>query len=207
MNTKEVVEKAKDEAKERNFEQSVDIAINLRDIDLGKPENRFSSEIILPHDKGKDLEICVIADNKLPDAQKLDVETISEDELEELEDDKSRAKKIADRNDYFLAEAPLMPDIGQILGPVLGPRGKMPKPFTPDADLKDLVQKTKKTFSVKLKENNVVHTGVGREDMDSENIAENIDAIVNLFEKNLTKGAQQVGSVYVKLTMGPPIEL
>ncbi|MFB6088278.1 MAG: hypothetical protein ABEK36_00705 [Candidatus Aenigmatarchaeota archaeon] len=38
-------------------------------------------------------------------------------------------------------------------------------------------------------------------------MAENIDAILQLFEKNLPKGGQQLGSVYVKLTMGPPVKL
>lgn len=207
MKIKEAIEEAKEKAKDRNFKQSVDLCINLKNIDLTKPENRFSSEILLPHGKGKDLKICVVADNTLKDAKEVTREVISKEKLEKLKNNKSQAKKIAERNDYFLAEASMMPKIGKILGPILGPRGKMPKPFTPDSNLKDLVNKTKKMFSVKLRENRTIQTSVGKEDMNTDKIVDNIEAILDLFEKNLPKGKNQIGSVYVKLTMGPSVKI
>ncbi|HDD42981.1 MAG TPA: 50S ribosomal protein L1, partial [Nitrososphaeria archaeon] len=37
----EAVEKAKKLGKPRNFKQSIELVVNLRDIDLRKPENRI----------------------------------------------------------------------------------------------------------------------------------------------------------------------
>jgi len=49
----EAVKKAKEESKPRNFTQSIDVVINIKDLDVKKPENRFEEEISLPHGRGK----------------------------------------------------------------------------------------------------------------------------------------------------------
>jgi large subunit ribosomal protein L1 len=43
--------------------------------------------------------------------------------------------------------------------------------------------------------------------MNSEQIAENIDAILKRLEGKLERGKLNIGSVYVKTTMGPPTRL
>lgn len=199
--------KLKDDDRERNFVQTADLIVNLKGVDLDNPENRFSSDVILPNGRGKEREICVIADSKISEAKKLDVNIIAKDQLKKLEGEKGEIKSIAKENDYFLAEAPLMPTIGKIMGPVLGPRGKMPKPFSPGDDLKELLGKSEKSLTVKVGEDPVLHFPVGTEEMDPEMIQENASAVIDRIGSNLPKGPQQIGSIYVKFTMSKPVRV
>ncbi len=203
----EKIEGLKEESKERDFLQTVDLIINLGGVELTDPENRFSADVILPHGRGKEREVCVIADTKVPDAKKLDVNLITKDDLEDLEGNKDKVKKIAQENDYFLGEAPLMPKVGQVMGPVLGPRGKMPKPFPPDADLEKTLKKRGNALGIKLGEDPTLHFPVGTEDMSAKKIKENVEAVLEVFGSNLPKGPQQIDSVYLKLTMSKPVRL
>jgi len=202
----EKVAEAKKKAKKRKFLQRVDLAVNLKNINLAKPENRFNKELVLPHSKGKEPKVCVIAQTSAPQAKELGVTVIDRASLEKYKDKKA-AKELARTHDHFLAEAPLMVEVGKILGPVLGPRGKMPKPFPPGADLKPLIEQTKRILQIKLTQNPVIHVPVGNEEMPDEEIEENIKAVLDLLERNLPKGSQQIGSAYVKLTMGPSVRI
>jgi len=43
--------------------------------------------------------------------------------------------------------------------------------------------------------------------MSTEHIAENIDAILKRLEGKLERGKMNIGSVYVKTSMGPPMRI
>lgn len=188
----------------RNFVQSVDLSINLRAIDLNKPENRFTANVVLPHGRGKAGRVLVIADAMAPEARKVKgVEVLTKQELLKL--DKETGKHLA-AYDLLLAEASLMAEVGRRLGPVLAPRGKMPRPFAPGADLETLVAAASRTLVISPKVP-LIHAAVGREDMEDHKIEENIRAVLEALEKSLPKGRQQIGSVYVKLTMGSSVRL
>jgi large subunit ribosomal protein L1 len=66
----DAVKEAKEQAKPRNFTQSIDVIINIKDLDVRKPENRFSEEVALPNGRGKEIKIGVIADGELALAAK-----------------------------------------------------------------------------------------------------------------------------------------
>lgn len=205
----EAVKEAKARAKPRNFTQTVEVAVNLKDIDLRKPENRFKLEVILPHGKGKDVKIAVIADGAVAEAAKrLGLDVISGEQLEEIAKSPREARKLAKRYDFFIAAAPLMPKIGRYLGRYLGPRNKMPVVVPPTmTNLEPIVNKLKKTVRIQLKNNPVVHAPVGTETMDDEKIAENIETVLNAIIGKLERGENQVKSVYVKTTMGPAVKV
>lgn len=59
--TVEAVKKALADKPKRNFTESVDLAINLKNIDLSQPKNRVDEEIILPAGRGKPVKVCVFA--------------------------------------------------------------------------------------------------------------------------------------------------
>jgi len=205
----EAVKEAKTRAKPRNFTQTVEVAVNLKDIDLKKPENRFKLEVVLPHGRGKDVKIAVIADGAVAEAAKrLGLDVISGEQLEELAKNPREARKLAKKYDFFIASAPLMPKIGRYLGRYLGPRNKMPQVVPPTmTDLTPIVERLKRTVRIQLKNNPVVHAPVGSEKMSDEELAENIEAVLNAITGKLERGENQIRSVYVKTTMGPAVKV
>ncbi|ASJ06688.1 50S ribosomal protein L1 [Thermococcus pacificus] len=205
----EAVKEAKARAKPRNFTQTVEMAVNLKDIDLKKPENRFKLEVVLPHGRGKEPKIAVIADGAVAEAaKKLGLDVISGEQLEELAKNPREARKLAKKYDMFIAAAPLMPKIGRYLGKYLGPRNKMPQVVPPTmTNLEPIVARLKRTVRIQLKNNPVVHAPIGTEDMDDEKLAENAEAVLNAILGKLERGENQVKSVYVKTTMGPAVKV
>jgi large subunit ribosomal protein L1 len=201
----EAVKKAKEEAKPRNFTQSVDVVITIKDLDVRKPENRIDEEVFLPNGRGKPVKIAFIADGELALLAKnagADL-VISKAELEEMGKDRKEAKKMANRHDFFVAQADMMPLVGRFLGPVLGPRKKMPKPVPASAKPEPLMEKLKGTVKVRIKDQPVVQALVGSQDMGDEEIADNIEAVLGVLDQKLEKGRNQIKSMYVKTTMGP----
>jgi large subunit ribosomal protein L1 len=208
--TVEAVQKALEESKklDRKFKQSVDVVINLKNIDMNDAKNRIEDEVMLPHGKGEEAKIAIFATGDLALKSKAHVDlVIKPEEIEELAKDKKKFKKMADEYDFFIAEAPLMPTIGKTLGIILGPRGKMPKPVPPTIDITNIAKNLRKTIKVRSKTTNTIHATVGREEMTTEHIADNIDAIIKRLEGKLERGKLNIGSVYVKTSMGPPMRI
>ncbi len=188
---------------DRKFKQKIDLVINLKNLDLNIPKNRIDEEIILPHGRGSEAKIALFASGELALKSKKHVDLlIKPEEIEDFSTDKGKFKKVADAHHFFIAEAPLMPTIGKTLGTVLGPRGKMPKPVPPNADVSGLVKNLRSTVKVRSKSNKTFHTIAGEETMSKEDIAENISAIIKRLESKLERGRMNIGSVYVKTTMG-----
>jgi large subunit ribosomal protein L1 len=204
----EAVSRALDEAPERQFRETVDLAINLRDLDLDDPNNRVDESIVLPRGTGQETRIIVFAEGETAlRAEDVADDVLDGDDLEELGDDTDAAKDLADETDFFVAEANMMQDIGRYLGTVLGPRGKMPTPLQPDDDVVETVNRMKNTVQVRSRDRRTFHTRVGAEDMSAEDIADNIDVIIRRLEADLEKGPQNIDSIYVKTTMGPAAEV
>lgn len=199
----EPIEESREEAEERNFTQTVDLSVNFRNIDFSDPENRFTEDVPLPNGRGKAGNVLVIADKMESQAQRTGADVLTEDEMEDLDEDEARDLL---EYDQILAEGPLMVAIGEKLGPVLAPAGKMPEPFDPGDDMEELVESASKTVSLSPK-GNVLHTVAGTEDMANSELEENVRSILETVERNLPKGAQQMDSVYIKLTMGPSIRV
>ena len=198
------VQKALESAKTRNFVETVELAINLKDVDLSIPKNRITDDIILPNGRGRAVKICVIGGGELAlKAKDVADVVITPDELQAIADDKKQAKKLANSTDYFIAEAPLMAVVGKRLGTVLGPRGKMPKPIAPGVDPTAMIDGLRRTVSVRTKDRMTFHAPVGTVEMTAEQLADNIETILKRVELKLEKGRMNIASSYVKTTMGP----
>ncbi|MFH1473644.1 MAG: 50S ribosomal protein L1 [Candidatus Aenigmatarchaeota archaeon] len=205
-NIVESIKKARD-MKKRNFKQSFDLAINMKNIDLKRPENRVKAEVSLPHGYGRENKIALIVDNLIPQTKGLEnVVVISKDELEKMGKDKKSIRNIAKQCSYFIAEAPLMPLVGRFLGPILAPRNLMPSPIAPSADLKSIVNSKRNVIKIHLKTSPAIHLSVGTEDMDDNKIAENIDAVINAVIPLLPKNREQIKNCVIKMTMGKPVK-
>jgi len=202
----EAVKKLKESSKEkeRKFTQTVDLVVNLKNIDLNIPKNRIDEDIKLPKGRGSKAKIGLFASGELAEKSKDLVDfLIKPEEIDDYADDKKAFKKIAENHDFFIAEAPLMPTIGKTLGNILGPRGKMPKPVPPAADLTGMVDNLRDTVKVRSKTNTTFHTVVGNEEMTDEDIADNIQAIMKRLEGTLERGKMNIRSAFIKSTMSP----
>lgn len=203
------VSEVRKKATDRNFVQSFDLAVGLKDINLNNPENRINTKVELPHGIGRSQKVAVLADGELAErARAAEADrVVGRDEIKKLGDNKSEAKKFAEEFDSFIAKADMMPFIGKQLGPVLGPRGKMPQPIPPNANPSDLIKRSRSMVRVRVRTEPAVHLIVGKEEMSDEQIADNVKAVLDTIESNLPKGNKQINSVYLKTTMGKPVRL
>ncbi len=199
------VQQIKEITPERNFTQSVDLAITIQNIDLKQPENRIDETIPLPH-QATDNRVCVIGDNVSQKANNAD-RVLDSDELEECKNDHTQAKQLADAYEFFIAEADLMQDIAKSLGIVFGPRGKMPEPLPPGGDPTSRIDALKKSVKIRLKDNPVIQCKIGTETMENGALQANAEAVIEFVTNQLPKGQSQIKDIRLKLTMGPPVKV
>jgi len=203
------VKEVKANANERKFSQSIDLAINLQNIDMKKPEGRIQERIELPHSAGKEMKVCVIATGEMATKAKTAGASlvIEKAALEALMADKKKQKDIAKEYDLFIAEAPLMPLVGKSLGASLGPRGKMPTPVPPNANIEEQIEKNRNVVFVRMRGQPVIQCRIGNESMKDEELAENVQAVVRRIEGKLKRGIKNFRSVYLKTSMGSSIKV
>jgi large subunit ribosomal protein L1 len=180
----------------RGFAQSVDLNFTIKYIDLKRPENKFSKEIILPHGRGKDIEVCIISE----------ATGLGKREIDEMEKSKSKLKAFTKKYDFFLCEAPLMPVVGKVLGRYLAPKGKMPKLLPPGKDPAALIDETKKSVRIRLRDSPSIQIMIGTEAMTDEQLKENAEKVIEEVKKALP-GKAQIKSIYLKFTMTRPVKL
>jgi len=186
--------------KERKFEQTVDLIINLQKFDIKK--NTINLLISVPY-KIKEKKIAGFLESK-----NKNVETITKDEFKKYSD-KKELKKLVKKFDFFIAQASLMPKIATSFGRVLGPAGKMPSPQlgiifnTEDKTINELKTKINNSIKIKTKEASI-KLPIGKQSMKDEEIIENILAVYNAVLKAMPKDKENIKNIEVKFTMSKP---
>lgn len=103
-----------------NFDESVDLAINLG-VDPRHADQNIRLTTSLPHGTGKDIKVLVVTQGpKEKDAKDAGADYVGKEFLEKL-------KSGWDDVDKIVATPDMMPELGK-LGKVLGPKGLMPNP-------------------------------------------------------------------------------
>jgi large subunit ribosomal protein L1 len=205
----DAVREAKTKSGKREFNQTVEFILDIKEIDMKSPEGKIQAVVDLPHATGKQNKICVVASGELAlKARQAKADAVLEkSDLEAYAGNKKQLRKLANAYDVFLSEAPLMPLVGKILGPALGPRGKLPVPVPPSADIASLITKHRKTVVVKMRNQPIIQCAVGTVDMKEEQIVDNIQAVLRLVEGKLKRGLKNVKLAFVKTSMGKPVEI
>lgn len=203
MNEKiaESVKKLKESSEKRNFSQTFDLIISLKEYDLKKPENKFSEDVFLPSGRGKEAKVVLFSDS----IREVGCDVLTSEDLNSLAKNKRSAKTLVKQTDFFLAEPKLMPVVGKVLGQFVGPKGKLPKIVS--GDVKQMVKNYKKSVRIRVKDSPVIQCLVGKDSMRDEEIVENIESVLKFLESKLPKGKQNIGKVLLKLTMSGPVRI
>ena len=186
--------------KERKFNQTAELIINLQKFDVKKtPLNFFVS---IPF-KIKDKKICAFFE-----VRNKNIDTITLDDFKKYSE-KKELKKFTKKYDFFVAQTSLMPKVATAFGRILGPAGKMPSPQlgilagTGDKEIEEIKKKINNSIRIKVKEPSI-KVAVGKQQMKDEEIIENIMTIYNAVLKNLSKGKDNIKNIKLKFTMTKP---
>ena len=205
----EAIKQAKAKSGDKKFNQTVDMILDIMEIDMKSPEGKIQEIVELPHDTGKPNKVCVIASGEFAmKAKNAQAEYVIERaDLDTLNGKKKELRKLASDYDVFISEAPLMPLVGRILGPVLGPRGKMPIPVAPNADIAALIKKHRKTVVVRMRNQPIIQVSVGTQQMKDEELVDNTMAVLRVLDGKLKRGLKNVKYAFFKTSMGEPVKI
>ncbi|MCW8965501.1 MAG: hypothetical protein OQK82_02260 [Candidatus Pacearchaeota archaeon] len=186
--------------KERKFDQTVDLIVNLQKFNVKKDTVNFF--ISVPH-KIKEKKIGAFLEVKHKD-----IDTITPDQFKKY-NDKKELKKLVKKYDFFIAQASLMPKVATTFGRVLGPAGKMPSPQmgiimnADDKIIEELKGKINNSIKIRTKESSI-KLPIGKQSMKDEELIENIEAVYNRIVKELPREKENIKNVEVKFTMTKP---
>lgn len=205
----DAVKEAKGKSGGKKFNQTVDLILNIQEIDMKAPEGKIQEVVELPHATGKPNKIVVVASGELAmKARHANADKVIErGDLDALAGKKKDLRKLASDYDVFIAEAPMMAMVGKTLGPVLGPRGKMPIPVPPAADVVPLLAKHRKTVVVRMRSQPIIQVSVGSESMSDDELYDNVNAVLRVLDGKLKRGLKNVKNVYIKTAMGEPVKI
>ena len=201
----EAVKKLRDEeskkGKERKFDQTIDLIVNLKEFDVRKQAFNVFAEI--PH-KFKERKIAGFFEK---DSEM--VKAIKKDDFGKYKEKKD-IKKLIRSYDNFIANAKLMPAVATSFGRVLGPAGKMPSPqlgILPNEEsetVKKMVDRVNSNIRIVVKEASI-KVGVARASLEDEKVVDNLISVYHKILSSLPKGKDNVKNVKIKFTMSKPV--
>jgi large subunit ribosomal protein L1 len=203
-----LVKIAREQVSKRNFSQSAEVTLVLKDIDVKKGFS-LNEVISLPNKPSRQAKICVIASGDMGTrARKAEVDKVIEpEELDRLGTNKREARKVVREYDFFLADTSLMSSVGRSLGQFLGPKGKMPTPFPYGAPIETIAERFRGSVRVRAKNQLNVSTRIGDEKMQDEELVANAGVVISAIEKKLPQGDKNIRNALIKFTMGKPSKL
>ena len=202
---KNMIKNARDGFKKRNFTQSAELSLILKDIDVKKGFS-INEVVSLPNKTTKSSSICVFASGDMGmRAKKAEVDRIIDpDELDRLATNKKDARKVVKAYDFFLADTSLMSSVGRSLGQFMGPKGKMPSPIAYGAPIENIAERFRGSVRARTKNQLNISAKIGDEKMEDEHIVKNALAIIAAVEKKLPQGDKNIRDMSIKFTMSNP---
>lgn len=188
-----------------NFQESVDLAVNLG-VDARKSDQVVRGSSVLPNGTGKSVRVAVFTQGENADkAKEAGADVVGMDDL---------AEQVKAGNldfDVVIATPDAMRVVGQ-LGQILGPRGLMPNPKvgTVTSDVETAVNNAKAgQVRFRTDKKGIVHCSVGNVSFDAQSIQQNVEALVTELKKlkpSTSKGVY-LRKITLSSTMGPGVPI
>jgi len=205
----DAVKQAKEKSGKKKFNQAVDLILDIKEIDMKAPEGKITEVVELPHAPAKLNKVCVVASGELAlKARRSNADRVVERaDLDALAGKKKDLRKLAEEYDVFISEASLMPLVGRVLGPVLGPRGKMPIPVPANSEIAAIIERNRKTIVVRMRNQPIIQCPIGTENQSDEELVDNIQTVLRVLEGKLKRGLKNIDVVFIKTSMGAPVKI
>jgi len=192
------------EQKKRKFVETVELQIGLKDYDTQR-DKRFAGTVKLQHVPRPRMRICVLGDAvHCEAAQRSDMPFKSVDDLKKLNKNKKMVKKLAQSFEAFMASQALIPQIPRLLGPGLNKAGKFPTMITHNDNIDEKATDIRSTVKFQLKKVLCLGVAVGHVQMDKDQLRQNCLMSINFLVSLLKKNWNNVKTLHIKSTMGPP---
>jgi large subunit ribosomal protein L10Ae len=193
--------------KKRNFTETIECQITLKNYDPVR-DKRFSGTFKLPSVPRPGLKCCVLGNAAhCEQADRIGVDHMSVEDLKKLNKNKKMVKKLAKRYDFFMASDNMIKQIPRLLGPGLTKAGKFPTLIAASDDMQEKIDEVKATIKFQMKKVMCLNVAVGNVTMTHKEVVVNTQLAVNFLASLLKKQWQNIGQIYVKSTMGPPVQI
>ncbi|BAM42407.1 60S ribosomal L1/L10a protein [Theileria orientalis strain Shintoku] len=193
--------------KKRNFVETVELQISLKDYDTQR-DKRFSGSVVLGSAPRRNMKVCVFGDAvHCDEAKALGVDYVDLEGLKKFNRNKLMVKKLANSYSAFLASQSLLPQIPRFLGPGLNKAGKFPTQLLHTDKMEDKINELKATVKFQLKKVLCMGVAVGNVEMSPEQLRANIVLSLNYLVSLLKKNWNNIKGLTIKSTMGKPYRI
>jgi len=195
------------QGKKRNFTESIELQFSLKNYDPQR-DKRFSGTFRLPTVPRPKLKGCMLGNAAhCEQAERIGVAKMDVEDLKKLNKNKKLVKKLAKRYDFFLASDNMIKQIPRLLGPGLTKAGKFPTLLSSGEDMQEKIDEVKSTIKFQMKKVMCMNVAVANVVMTKQEIIVNTQLAANFLASLLKKQWQNIGSIYIKSTMGPSIQI
>jgi large subunit ribosomal protein L1 len=205
------IEEVQEASKKRNFSQTYDIVVSLKNFDMKREKVDFFLD--LNHSVGKPKKICALVAGELFDQSKETMDkTLHVDEFQKVANEKRGPRALAEQYDYFVAQGNIMAKVATSFGKILGSRGKMPNPkagcvVPPNANLQQLKERLQRRIRVSAAKTPVIQIAIGNEAQNKDEVVDNIMTFYNSLLNHLPQRENNVKRIQLKLTMSKAVEV
>nr|WP_018924684.1 50S ribosomal protein L1 [Salsuginibacillus kocurii] len=188
-----------------NFDETVEVAVRLG-VDPRKADQQIRGATVLPNGTGKTQRVLVFAKgDKAKEAEEAGADFVGEEDLI------NQIQQGWMDFDVVVATPDMMGQVGK-LGKVLGPKGLMPNPKTGTVtmDVSNAISEIKAgKVEYRVDKAGNVHAPVGKVSFTEDQLAENVNTIVDILVKAKPAAAKgtYVQNVALTSTMGPSVEV
>ena len=193
--------------KKRNFLETVEVQFTLKNYDPVR-DKRFSGTFRLPTVPRPNLKCCMLGNAAhCEQADRIGIDQMSVEDLKKLNKNKKMVKKLAKKYDFFLASDNMIKQIPRLLGPGLTKAGKFPTLLAAGDDMQEKIDEIKSTIKFQMKKVMCLNVAIGNVTMEKKKLVDNTQLTANFLASLLKKQWQNIGQIYIKSTMGPPIQI